>query len=107
MKHIAMKKALLTGVAGGGLLLSAAGALAQLANSPLKFDGAARIRFEHLSWNPDRKGTFEFDTIRVGYTYDDGRFLSAGRERYYHYSTRQSGASKGTSLLMILMPKES
>lgn len=100
MKHIAMKKALLTGVAGGGLLLSAAGALAQLANSPLKFDGAARIRFEHLSWNPDRKGTFEFDTIRVGYTYDDGRFLSAGRERYYHYSTRQSGASKGTSLLM-------
>jgi hypothetical protein len=94
------KTALRPIAAGVCLALSASGALAQVADSPLKFDGAARIRFEHLSWNPDRKGTFEFDTIRLGYTYDDGQFLSSGRERYYHYSTRQTGASEGTSLLM-------
>ncbi|AYH43888.1 hypothetical protein [Azoarcus sp. DN11] len=82
------------------LSLSAPGALAQAADSPLKFDGAVRIRAEHLSWNPDRKGTLEFDTVRLGYTYDDGRFISSGRERYYHYSTRQTGANEGASLLM-------
>ena len=82
------------------LALSTSGALAQVADSPLKFDGAARIRVEHLNWNPDRKGTLEFDTIRLGYTYDDGQFISSGRERYYHYSTRQTGADEGASLLM-------
>lgn len=87
-------------VSGACLFLSASGAVAQVADSPLKFDGAVRIRLEHLDWNPDRKGTLEFDTIRLGYTYDDGQFISSGRERYYHYSTRQTGASEGTSLLM-------
>ncbi|MBD5804688.1 hypothetical protein AZOA_41330 [Azoarcus sp. Aa7] len=86
--------------AGACLFLSASAAVAQVADSPLKFDGAARIRFEHLDWNPDRKGTFEFDTIRLGYTYDDGKFISSGRERFYHYSTRQTGADEGASLLM-------
>lgn len=100
MKSSKLFSSVTPAVAGACLFLSASGALAQAADSPLKFDGAARIRFEHLSWNPDRKGTFEFDTIRLGYTYDDGKFLSSGRERYYHYSTRQTGASEGTSMLM-------
>lgn len=79
---------------------STAVAIAGEAASPLKFDGAARIRGEYLDWNPDRKGTLEFDTIRLGFTYDDGTLLASGRERYYHYSSRQTGASEGASMLM-------
>jgi len=41
----------------------------------------------------------EFDTARLGFKYDDGRFLAAGRERYYHYTSRQTGASKGADML--------
>lgn len=85
------------------LMLVACGstvAIADEAVSPLKFDGAVRIRGEYLNWNPDRKGTLEFDTVRLGFTYDDGTLLASGRERYYHYSTRQTGAAEGTSLLM-------
>jgi hypothetical protein len=72
---------------------------AQAPASSLKFDGAVRFWLESLSWNDQRKGTFEFDTARLGFKYDDGRFLAAGRERYYHYSSRETGAGKGADML--------
>lgn len=87
-------------VAGVCLVLSAS-ASGQEADKPaLKFDGAVRINVQSLDWNPDRKGTLEFDTVRLGFSYDDGQFLAAGRERYYHYSSRQTGADEGASMLM-------
>jgi hypothetical protein len=91
---------LVTVAAGCGLWLAAPATSAQEAGNALKFEGAVRIRAEYLSWNPDRQGTLEFDTARIGFAYDDGRFLAAGRERYYHYSTRQSGGDGPTSLVM-------
>jgi hypothetical protein len=83
-----------------GLLLVAGPSLAEDTSDALKFEGAVRIRAEYLSWNPDRQGTLEFDTARIGFSYDDGTFIAAGRERYYHYSTRQSGGDEPTSLVM-------
>lgn len=100
MKFLKRARSTPLAVAGACLFMSASAAVAQVAESPLKFDGAVRIRAEHLDWNPDRKGTLEFDTIRLGYTYDDGRFISSGRQRYYHYSSRQTGADEGASILM-------
>lgn len=67
--------------------------------SSFKFDGAVRFWLESLSWNDQRKGAFEFDTARLGFKYDDGRLLAAGRERYYHYTSRQTGADKGADML--------
>jgi len=87
-------------VAGCGLALAGSVALAEEPAPAFKLDGAIRMRAEYLSWNPDRQGTLEFDTARIGFTYDDGRLLGAGRERYYHYSTRQSGGDEPTSLVM-------
>ena len=90
-------------IAGACLALSASGACAddtgQGATDALKFEGAIRMWIEVLSWNDQRKGTPEFDTARLGFKYDDGRFLAAGRERYYHYTRRQTGASKGADML--------
>jgi len=90
-------------IAGACLALSAGGASAadagQAGADALKFDGAIRMWVESLSWNDQRKGTLEFDTARLGFKYDDGRFLAAGRERYYHYTSRQTGASKGADML--------
>jgi hypothetical protein len=83
-----------------GLLLTSTTTFADETAQPLKFEGAIRIRAEYLSWNPDRQGTLEFDTARFGFRYDDGTFVAAGRERYYHYSTRQSGGATPTSLVM-------
>ena len=65
----------------------------------LKIDGAVRFWFESLSWNDQRKGTLEFDMARLGFQYDDGRFLAAGRERYYHNTSRQTGAGKSADML--------
>jgi hypothetical protein len=87
-------------VVGACLAVSAPGAAAQeTGKDALKFDGAIRMWVEALSWNDQRKGTPEFDTARLGFKYDDGRFLAAGRERYYHYTSRQTGASKGADML--------
>ena len=80
------------------LVVSASGAAAQEA-AALKFDGAVRMWVEALSWNDQRKWMPEFDTARLGFKYDDGRFLAAGRERFYHYTSRQTGAGKGASML--------
>ena len=85
-------------IAGACLVLSASGAAAQDAKA-LKFDGAVRVWIEALSWNDQRKWTPEFDTARLGFKYDDGRFLGAGRERYYHYTSRETGAHKGADML--------
>jgi hypothetical protein len=87
-------------MAGCILLFDASAAMAEETGDALKFEGAVRIRAEYLSWNPDRQGTLEFDTARIGFSYDDGTFIAAGRERYYHYSTRQSGGDTPTSLVM-------
>jgi hypothetical protein len=90
-------------IAGACVALSASCASAQesgpTGKDALKFDGAVRMWVEMLSWNDQRKGTPEFDTARLGFRYDDGRFLAAGRERYYHYTRRQTGASKGADML--------
>ncbi len=86
-------------IAGACLVLSALGASAQEATQALKFDGAIRMWVEALSWNDQRKWTPEFDTARLGFKYDDGRFLAAGRERYYHYTSRQTGAARGADML--------
>jgi hypothetical protein len=74
-------------------------AIPAMAQDSLKFDGAVRFWYESLSWNDQRKGTFEYDTVRLGFKYDDGRFLAAGRERYYHYTSRETGADKGADML--------
>ena len=86
-------------VAGACLVLSASGAAAQTAGPALTFDGAIRMWVEALSWNDQRKWMPEFDTARLGFKYDDGRFLAAGRERFYHYTSRETGAAKGASML--------
>lgn len=90
-------------IAGACLLVSACGASAAEAGrggpDALKFDGAVRMWVEALSWNDQRKWTPEFDTARLGFQYDDGRFLAAGRERYYRYTSRQTGADKGADML--------
>lgn len=85
-------------IAGACLVLSASGASAQT-TAALKFDGAIRMWVEALSWNDQRKWTPEFDTARLGFKYDDGRFLAAGRERYYHYTSRQTGAPRGADMV--------
>jgi hypothetical protein len=85
-------------IAGACLVAAASGAAAQDTGA-LKFDGAIRVWVEALSWNDQRKWTPEFDTARLGFKYDDGRFLAAGRERFYHYTSRQTGAAKGASML--------
>jgi hypothetical protein len=85
-------------IAGACLAVSASGASAQDAKA-LKFDGAIRMWVEALSWNDQRKWVPEFDTARLGFKYDDGRFLAAGRARYYHYTSRQTGAGKGADML--------
>ena len=85
-------------IAGACLVASASGAAAP-EPGPLKFDGAIRVWVEALSWNDQRKWVPEFDTARLGFKYDDGRFLAAGRERFYHYTSRQTGAAKGASML--------
>jgi hypothetical protein len=86
-------------VAGACLVLSASAASAQITGPALTFDGAIRMWFEALSWNDQRKWMPEFDTARLGFKYDDGRFLAAGRERFYHYTSRETGAAKGASML--------
>jgi hypothetical protein len=85
-------------IAGACLVLAASGACAQDTKA-LTFDGAIRVWVEALSWNDQRKWTPEFDTARLGFKYDDGRFLAAGRERYYHYTSRQTGAARGADML--------
>jgi hypothetical protein len=85
-------------IAGACLVVSASGAFAQDAKA-LKFDGAIRMWVEALSWNDQRKWMPEFDTARLGFKYDDGQFLAAGRERFYHYTSRETGAAKGANML--------
>jgi hypothetical protein len=85
-------------LAGACLVMAASGAAAQDA-AALKFDGAIRMWVEALSWNDQRKWVPEFDTSRLGFKYDDGRFLAAGRERFYRYTSRQTGAGSGASML--------
>lgn len=85
-------------IAGACLVMSASGAAAQDAGA-LKIDGAIRMWVEALSWNDQRKWMPEFDTARLGFKYDDGRFLAAGRERYYHYTQRQTGGARGADMV--------
>jgi hypothetical protein len=99
MGRLTPSSSLASTLAGCSLLLAGSAALAEEPASPFKIDGAIRIRGEYLSWNPDRQGTLEFDTARIGFTYDDGQFIAAGRQRLYHYSTRQSGGDVPTTLV--------
>ena len=87
-------KILQLAVAGACMFASAAAVA-----DNLTIDGAVRIWVESVGWNDQRKGTLEFDTARLGFKYDDGRFLAAGRERYYHYTSRETGAGKGADML--------
>ena len=91
--------ALKIAVTGACLVVWAGARADDTPKDALKFDGAVRMWVEALSWNDQRKGTPEFDTARLGFKYDDGRFLAAGRERYYYYTRRQTGAAKGASML--------
>jgi hypothetical protein len=89
----------LSGACAGFASPASAADTAPAAGDNLKIDGAARFWFESLSWNNQRKGTLEFDMARLGFKYDGGRFLAAGGERYYHSTSRQTGAGKSADML--------
>ena len=94
MKHLERIKLFHFAVASACVVISASASA-----DNLTIDGAVRIWVESVGWNDQRKGTLEFDTARLGFKYDDGRVLAAGRQRYYHYASRQTGASKGADML--------